>query len=117
MTDDEASANSEKRTVEGDRIEYKAGWNPPVFSTDETRTYFLAELPVHPEMVGFEQAHDRAHDEAHDQAHDALSETEAAILGFLATGDLRISLSTQWLSEMHPTELAEALLSEFGVGS
>ena len=31
--------------------------------------------------------------------------------------DLRISLSTQWLSEMHPTELAEALLSEFGVGS
>ena len=62
------------------------GSPPPRFSTDDGRTYFLAELPVHAEMVGFEQAHDRAHDEAHDQAHDALSETEAAILGFLATG-------------------------------
>jgi ATP-dependent DNA helicase RecG len=28
------------------------GSPPPKFSTDEGRTYFLAELPVHPEMRG-----------------------------------------------------------------
>ena len=31
------------------------GSPPPRFSTDEGRTYFLAELPVHPEMPGVGQ--------------------------------------------------------------
>lgn len=49
-----------QRTVEGDRIEYKAGWNPdPIirtlcafandFETDDDRSYFLIRLPVNPE--------------------------------------------------------------------
>ena len=52
------------RAVEGDRIEYKTGWNPDaiyrtvcVFAngspratieTDEERTYFMIEIPCHP---------------------------------------------------------------------
>ena len=63
------------------------GSPPPRFSTDEGRTYFLAELPVHPEMPGVGQAHDgahdRAHDEAHDEGHEELAETEARVLGFV----------------------------------
>lgn len=62
------------------------GSPPPVFSTDETRTYFLAELPVHPEMVGFEQGHVEGHDEGQDGGeHPQLNETEAKILVFLAS--------------------------------
>src|SRR4051794_30287171 len=64
-----------QRTVEGDRIEYKAGWNPdpflrtlcafannfekPRFETDEARTYFFVELPIHPEY------HDQGSRKAH----------------------------------------------------
>jgi ATP-dependent DNA helicase RecG len=58
------------------------GSPPPRFSTDEGRTYFLAELPVHPELPGVGQAHDKAHDEAHDEP---LSETAEQILVLLAT--------------------------------
>ena len=36
------------------------GSPPPKFSTDEGRTYFLVELPVHPQMPGGGQAHDEA---------------------------------------------------------
>ena len=52
------------RAVEGDRIEYKTGWNPDAISrsvcafangspratieTDEERTYFLIDIPCHP---------------------------------------------------------------------
>ena len=50
----------------------------PRFSTDETRTYFVVELPVHPELAGL-----RVQDEAHDEAHDDLTETEARVLRFL----------------------------------
>lgn len=57
------------------------GSPPPRFSTDEGRTYFLVELPVHPQMPGV-QAHDEAHDGAHDKAHEELTETEARILEF-----------------------------------
>ena len=45
-----------QRTIEGERIEYKAGWNPqsvrqngspePIFESDENRTWFLERLPV-----------------------------------------------------------------------
>ncbi len=55
------------------------GSPPPRFSTDDGRTYFLVELPVHPELPGFGQAHDEAHDED-------LNETEARILTFLVSG-------------------------------
>src|SRR5262249_18485134 len=47
---------------------------PPRFSSDEGRTYFLAELPVHPELPGIGQAHDEAHDEAHEEASDEAQE-------------------------------------------
>lgn len=52
------------RAVEGDRIEYKTGWNPDAINrsvcafangspkatieTDEERTYFLIDIPCHP---------------------------------------------------------------------
>ena len=52
------------RAVEGDRIEYKTGWNPDAIyrsvcafangspratiETDEERTYFLIDIPCHP---------------------------------------------------------------------
>ena len=55
------------RAVEGDRIEYKTGWNPDAIyrsvcafangspratiETDEERTYFLIDIPCHPEFV------------------------------------------------------------------
>ncbi|MBI1913539.1 MAG: putative DNA binding domain-containing protein [Planctomycetes bacterium] len=55
----------------------------PKFSTDEGRTYFLVELPVHPKMPGLGQAHDKAHDEAHDER---LTETATHILVALASG-------------------------------
>ncbi len=57
----------------------KNGSPPPRFSTDEGRTYFLVELPVHPQLPGV-----RGHDEAHDEAHDGeLTETEGRILVYL----------------------------------
>ncbi len=59
------------------------GSPPPKFSTDEGRTYFLTELPVHPEMPGVVQAHDEAHEGAHDEAHEALTETEGRVLRFV----------------------------------
>ena len=66
----------------------KNGSPPPRFSTDEGRTHFLVELPVHPEMPGLqvrEWGHDKAHDEAHDEAHD-LNQTEERIVNILAQG-------------------------------
>ncbi|MEX1028000.1 MAG: RNA-binding domain-containing protein [Candidatus Paceibacterota bacterium] len=55
----------------------------PRFSTDADRTYFLVELPVHPQLPGVFHAHDGAHDGAHDEAHDDLTETELKVLWFL----------------------------------
>src|SRR5262249_6016240 len=44
-------------------------------------------LPVHPEMPGVGQAHEKAHDEAHDGAHDEpLTQTSKQILVSLASG-------------------------------
>ena len=54
----------------------------PRFSTDFGRTYFLVELPVHPQMSG-KQAHVQAHDEAH-----VLNETEKRILVLLKSGPM-----------------------------
>lgn len=56
------------------------GSPPPRFDTDEQRTYFLVELPVHP---AFLEAHDEGHDEAHDEALVELTETERRILRLL----------------------------------
>lgn len=64
------------------------GSPPPKFSTDDQRTHFLVELPVHPQMPGVVAAHDEAHHEAHDGAHEELTETEARVLRFLE-GDPR----------------------------
>lgn len=55
----------------------------PKFSTDEGRTYFLVELPVHPQMPGVVQAHEEAHEGAHEGAHEELTETEARVLRFV----------------------------------
>lgn len=54
----------------------------PSFSTDELRTHFLVELPVHPELAGL-MVQDEAHDKAHDKAHDALTEVEVRVVRFL----------------------------------
>jgi len=63
----------------------KNGSPPPRFSTDEGRTYFLVELPVHPQLSGV-QEHDEAHVKAHDEAHNGeLTETERRILVHLTT--------------------------------
>lgn len=60
----------------------KNGSPPPRFSTDEGRTYFLVELPVHPQLPGLE-THDGVHDGGHDGDHD-LSTTGQRILFALA---------------------------------
>jgi hypothetical protein len=52
---------------------------PPRFSTDEGRTHFLVELPVHPQMPGVGQAHEGAHEGAHEE----LTETETRVLDFV----------------------------------
>jgi ATP-dependent DNA helicase RecG len=59
------------------------GSPPARFSTDDQRTHFLVELPVHPQMPGVAAAHDEAHHEAHDGAHEELTETEGRVLRFL----------------------------------
>jgi ATP-dependent DNA helicase RecG len=59
------------------------GSPPPRFSTDDGRTYFLVELPVHPQLPGV-QAHDGAHDGAHDAVDQELTDTEARIISFVA---------------------------------
>jgi ATP-dependent DNA helicase RecG len=52
----------------------------PRFSTDEGRTHFLVELPVHPQFAGM-LAQDEAHDQAHNEAH---NEAERQLLAFIA---------------------------------
>jgi ATP-dependent DNA helicase RecG len=59
------------------------GSPPPRFSTDAGRTYFLVDLPVHPEMPGVGQAHDEAHHEAQDRAHEELTATESRVLALV----------------------------------
>ena len=63
------------------------GSPPPRIETNEDRTYFLIEFPIHPEMAVLEtigkaqvEAHVKAQDEAYDQAQVTLSETEFKIL-------------------------------------
>ena len=85
-----------QRTVEGDRIEYKAGWNPD--ATIRTLCAFANDfenLGGGYVVIGQDavdgQVHDEAHDEAHDGAHDAahdepLSEAARQVLVILATG-------------------------------
>jgi ATP-dependent DNA helicase RecG len=63
----------------------------PRFSTDEGRTYFLAELPVHPELPGVGQAHDEVHEKGHDEVHEkghdeVLNESEQRLLAAMAAG-------------------------------
>ncbi len=55
----------------------------PRFSTDDGRTYFLVELPVHPQMPGVGRGHEEAHHKAHDEAHDELTDTELSVLNFV----------------------------------
>jgi len=59
------------------------GSPPARFSTDQGRTYFLVELPVHPDLPGIGQAHEEAHHGAHEEAHEELTETEAHIVRFV----------------------------------
>jgi ATP-dependent DNA helicase RecG len=59
------------------------GSPPPTFSTDEGRTHFLVELPIHPGFQAHDGAHDQAYDEAYDQAYDELPEIEQKILVFV----------------------------------
>jgi ATP-dependent DNA helicase RecG len=53
-----------------------SGSPPPKFATDEGRTYFLVELPVHSEMPGVWPTHDEVHD-------GGLTETEERILALI----------------------------------
>jgi len=58
------------------------GSPPPRFSTDEGRTYFLVELPVHPELSGI-PVQDGGHEGVQDGGHD-LGGTDRRILLALA---------------------------------
>jgi ATP-dependent DNA helicase RecG len=69
----------------------KNGSPPPKFHTNDERTFFVTEIPIHPSFLTEQEpvgAHDRAHDGAHDGAHDvrgldeALNPTEERILQF-----------------------------------
>jgi ATP-dependent DNA helicase RecG len=51
----------------------------PSFSTDELRTHFLVELPVHPELAGL-----MVQDGVQDGVQDELSEAERKVLDFVA---------------------------------
>jgi ATP-dependent DNA helicase RecG len=62
------------------------GSPPPKFSTDEGRTYFLVELPIHPDM-GREQAQVKAQVKAQVEAED-LNDTERRILIALQDGPM-----------------------------
>jgi ATP-dependent DNA helicase RecG len=72
------------------------GSPPPKFSTDDGRTHFLVQFPVHPELADVQvhdEAHDGVHDEVHDEVHDGghdaeLNETERRLLTALANGPL-----------------------------
>ena len=88
----------------------------PHIETDEGRTYFLIELPIHPDFKirgkasakAPEEAHQKAyegtHDEAHERAQDThLNETERRILalgvdGPFAPAQLRRTLGGKTLS-------------------
>ena len=38
--------------VEGNRVEYKKGWNPDfIIEADDEHTYFISRIPCHPEFV------------------------------------------------------------------
>jgi len=40
------------KVVELERIEFKKGWNPALFDTDEPRrSFFLVEIPIHPDFI------------------------------------------------------------------
>ena len=58
----------------------KNGSPPPRFSTDEGRTYFLVELPVHPQLPGCE-----AHDEAHAMSASGPDGNRGQDLSFVAS--------------------------------
>jgi ATP-dependent DNA helicase RecG len=64
----------------------KNGSPPPKFSTDEGRTYFLVELPVHPQLPGVQ-----GHDGVQDGVHVELSETEQRILNVVNDGPRKSS--------------------------
>lgn len=74
------------------------GSPPPRIETNEDRTYFLIEFPIHPEMRVLEaeaqvKAYDQAQVEAYDEAQVKLSETELKILHLCqkqATGNKEI---------------------------
>ncbi len=40
------------KVVESERIEYKKGWNPAIFDTDEPRrSCFFVEIPIQPDFI------------------------------------------------------------------
>ena len=67
-----------QRTIEGERVEYKAGWNPqsvrqngspePIFESDENRTWFLVRLPVHERAYLAATDQDTIHDTQQDKS-------------------------------------------------
>lgn len=67
-----------QRPIEGERIEYKAGWNPqsvrqngspePIFESDENRTWFLVRLPVHERVSLAATDQDTIHDTQQDKS-------------------------------------------------
>ncbi len=80
------------------------GSPPPRFSTDEGRTYFAVELPVHPQLPGV-----RAHD-------GGLNETEARMLFYLASPprtrpEIAISLGVKSGRSGHMKKAIERLRS------
>lgn len=55
----------------------------PRFSTDETRTHFVVELPVHPELVGL-MLGNGGNDEAYEEGQEAESLAELRVLELVA---------------------------------
>lgn len=79
----------------------------PKFSTYEGRTYFLVELPVHPELRGVWQAG------VHDGVHD-LGVTERRILMALAAGPKSIAQIATELGYAQRTRNVRSAVARLG---
>ena len=70
------------RMIEGERVEYKAGWNAPAVprtvESDEDRTSFLVRLPLHAQANSDLTEHETEHVAGQVTEHETGHETEQA---------------------------------------